>query len=89
MIINSLHHPHRQRFTIAHEIGHRVKHTRELSSFEDKTFFRNGDSNLIEIQANKFAAELLMPSDAFSYHIEKISSKVEDIAEHFRIFNGR
>src|SRR3954453_17187390 len=24
--VNSLHHPHRQRFTIAHEIGHRALH---------------------------------------------------------------
>ena len=85
MTVNSLHHPHRQRFTIAHELGHRVKHAREKSLFEDKTFFRNGDSNIVEAQANRFAAELLMPNDVFAHFIEKVSSKVEDIADHFQV----
>lgn len=44
MTVNSLHHPHRQRFTIAHEIAHRIRHAANSDSFEDTTFFRNGDS---------------------------------------------
>jgi len=85
MIVNSLHHPNRQRFTIAHEIAHRVKHALNCNSFEDTTFFRNGDSNWMEAQANDFAAKLLMPESEFTSYIEKTSSSVEKIAEHFQV----
>ena len=70
--INSLHSPVRQRFSIAHEIGHALMH---LGEGEDlivdppaRNFFNRDrlatlgeDSN--EIEANQFAAALLMPAD--------------------------
>src|SRR5450830_1828771 len=69
--VNSLHHPNRQRFTIAHELGHLVMH-REILENEvhvDKQFrilMRDGvaatGTDTIEIDANRFAAELLLPS---------------------------
>ncbi|GLR34181.1 ImmA/IrrE family metallo-endopeptidase [Shewanella decolorationis] len=85
MTVNSLHHPHRQRFTIAHEIAHRIRHAANSDSFEDTTFFRNGDSNWMEAEANNFAASLLMPREAFEAFIENVSSKVEDVAMHFQV----
>ncbi|TDR12465.1 ImmA/IrrE family metallo-endopeptidase [Marinomonas communis] len=85
MTVNSLHHPHRQRFTIAHEIAHRVRHAANSDTFEDATFFRNGDSNWMEAEANSFAATLLMPSEDFEYYIENVSSTVESIAMHFKV----
>lgn len=64
--VNSAHPRTRQRFSIAHEIGHLVLHKGDL--FVDKVNrinFRNSASSLAiddeEIEANKFAAELLMP----------------------------
>ena len=68
--VNSFHHPNRQRFTIAHEIGHLVLHSQQLQNtiHVDKKFqmFRNEKSSrgtdLLEIQANSFASELLMPT---------------------------
>jgi Zn-dependent peptidase ImmA (M78 family) len=69
--VNSLHHPHRQRFTIAHEIGHLELHRDVISAHVhvDKQFrilMRDSTSalgtELIEIQANQFAAELLIPT---------------------------
>lgn len=60
----------RQRFTIAHEVGHFVMHTsssQQQRLFVDRSmmFKRDGDSStgddLQEVQANKFAAALLMP----------------------------
>lgn len=59
----------RQRFTIAHEIGHFVMHaadSRQRHLFVDRSMmWRDADSStgddLQEIQANKFAAALLMP----------------------------
>ena len=69
--VNSLHHPNRQRFTIAHELGHLVMH-RDILENEvhvDKQFkilMRDGlaatGTDTIEIQANQFAAELLLPT---------------------------
>lgn len=69
--VNSLHPENRQRFTIAHEIGHWVLHRDRLQGVVhvDKTFpvlRRDQESasgiDLIEIEANAFAAELLMPT---------------------------
>ena len=65
--INSNHHSNRQRFTLAHEIAHLMLHTssNEERIFIDKRFFRNDASSTgavrEEIDANTFAAYLLMP----------------------------
>ncbi len=85
MKVNSLHHPHRQRFTIAHEIAHRIKHAANQDEFTDKTFFRNGESNWMEIEANSFAASILMPEKDFTQIIEDGMVKVEDIAQYFQV----
>lgn len=85
MLINSLHHPHRQRFTIAHEIGHHIKHGAFQDAFTDTTFFRNGESNKMESEANRFAAELLMPEKRFNALIESGKTKVEELADCFQV----
>lgn len=64
--INRSHHSNRQRFTLAHEIGHLILHTSgDNAVFVDKRFFRNKASStgdlLVEVEANAFAAALLMP----------------------------
>jgi Zn-dependent peptidase ImmA (M78 family) len=53
----------RQRFTAAHEIGHFVLHRDKIGQrVEDNYLLRSdGLSNATESQANKFAADLLMP----------------------------
>ena len=71
IVVNSSHGEMRHRFTIAHELGHLSLHGgREGSQmFVDRDFvFRRGQkaaagSDREEIQANMFAAELLMPRD--------------------------
>lgn len=66
--INRKHHPNRQRFTLAHECGHLFLHAQEGDRlWLDKTLFfrddlRTGD-HFSEIQANQFAAGLLMPEE--------------------------
>ena len=64
--VNRSDHPNRQRFTIAHEIGHYVLHERE--TYVDTGYrvnFRDLDSGSgtksEEVEANRFAAALLMP----------------------------
>jgi Zn-dependent peptidase ImmA (M78 family) len=67
--VNQNHHPNRQRFTIAHEIGHYLLHADQARVFiENLDLYRdelssNGTSAR-EIEANAFAAELLMPTFA-------------------------
>lgn len=85
MTVNSLHHPHRQRFTIAHEIGHRIRHAANRDEFKDKVFFRNNESNWMEIEANSFAAELLMPEERFRKLVDSGVTIVEKIATHFQV----
>lgn len=83
--VNSSHALTRQRFTIAHELGHLVlEHNGEV--FVDKTLrnqavvIRRDDKSSLgidedEIQANRFAAELLMPKDLIAEQVDKTLGK--------------
>jgi Zn-dependent peptidase ImmA (M78 family) len=98
--VNSLHHPNRQRFTIAHELGHLSLHREMITSnvHVDKKFpalMRDPKSasgtEQIEIEANQFAAELLMPRtliDALmagkQFDIDD-DGPMEDLARKFRV----
>jgi Zn-dependent peptidase ImmA (M78 family) len=68
--VNQTHPKNRQRFSIAHELGHWRLHSTTSSVFLDTTsvFFRDRESaegvSMQEIEANKFAAALLMPGQA-------------------------
>lgn len=85
MTINSLHHPNRQRFTIAHELGHYCLHRSMGDEFIDKIFFRGGESSRTEAEANRFAAAILMPEDEFTRFVKSTSQKIEDIADNFLV----
>jgi Zn-dependent peptidase ImmA (M78 family) len=58
--VNSSSSATRQRFTIAHELGHFFLHGDRQRAFRD-TFSSQG-LHLHEIEANRFSAELLMPA---------------------------
>jgi Zn-dependent peptidase ImmA (M78 family) len=69
--VNSFHHSNRQRFTIAHEIGHHVLHAEKLLEgiHVDKAVMRRDvlsatGTDDFEIQANVFGSELLMPRES-------------------------
>jgi Zn-dependent peptidase ImmA (M78 family) len=102
--INSLHRPNRQRFSIAHEIGHLVLHGHLISGkvHVDKEFRvqlvtlnRDATSALgtekIEVEANQFAAELLMPTDWFLQALEgkpfdiDNEGPIDELARKFRV----
>jgi Zn-dependent peptidase ImmA (M78 family) len=78
----------RQRFTIAHELAHHMLgHTADGHKFRDNIAqFSLRSSEPFEIQANKFAAELLMPKEAIDYLImdENITS-LNQLAELFAV----
>lgn len=60
--VNRHEHRNRQRFTIAHEIAHFVLHRTEIDGeLTDDTFYRSGLSEKREFEANRLAAEILMP----------------------------
>jgi len=62
--VNRHEHKNRQRFTIAHEIAHFVLHRSEIKhELTDDTFYRSGLSERREWEANRLAAEILMPWD--------------------------
>jgi Zn-dependent peptidase ImmA (M78 family) len=78
--VNPAHHINRQRFTIAHELGHYFFHE-GLEQHVDQDLrvaWRNADSskavNWVEIQANRFAAELLMPTSFLHEDLDELQS---------------
>jgi Zn-dependent peptidase ImmA (M78 family) len=70
--VNALHHPNRQRFTMAHELGHHIMHRAHIEGtvHVDKGFailrrdtLAAQGTDRMEIEANAFASELLIPRD--------------------------
>jgi Zn-dependent peptidase ImmA (M78 family) len=98
MGVNSCHSKTRQRFTIAHEIGHLVlQHKGEL--FVDKTVMKRDElssqaTDRQEIDANNFAAELLMPEMLIIEAVQRRQAKkpdnnsaefINELAEEFQV----
>ena len=53
----------RQRFTIAHEIGHFLLHSHLIGGgITDTVLYRSRLSNKMEAEANRMAADILMPT---------------------------
>lgn len=75
--------PARDNFTIAHELGHLFMHF--LNSGEkEKSFGRRG-STLEEWEANRFAAEFLMPEDEFRRIAQEANNDPFRLARHFDV----
>lgn len=98
--INSLHHPNRQRFTLAHECGHLVLHKAQITRevHVDKGFpmmMRDAVSatgiNEMEIEANLFAAEILMPRSLLNEALDDEPIEIDDegavtaLARNFKV----
>lgn len=78
--VNPAHHSNRQRFTIAHELGHLFLHE-QLGEHVDQNFrvaWRKASSlsgvNWVEIEANRFAAELLIPTKFLKRDLDSLES---------------
>jgi hypothetical protein len=72
IVVNGTHAKTRQRFTIAHEIAHFVLHRKEIGAgVSDNEFYRSNLSNSMETEANRLAAEIIMPYSL----IKKIKSQ--------------
>lgn len=55
----------RQRFTVAHELSHYLLHRNVIDSspegIKDTVLYRSGEPEQIEFEANRLAAEIVMP----------------------------
>ncbi len=85
--------PYRKRFTIAHEIGHYLLHLQEDGEIADHEadLFRMTEGDIQptdvrqrEVEANRFAAALLMDEDLVRDEWEKLRS-VRDMARLFNV----
>lgn len=86
MCINSNHNKKRQRFTMAHELGHYILHKGKNVEFVDTTFFRSTEMDSIEYNANEFASRLLMPENKLRklIDVDKIKN-IGTLAEKFYV----
>jgi len=95
MVINSLDNksiyinkkdiPQRQRFTIAHEIGHIVLHHKKDATFEEVDYRNTNElPSQKEIEANAFAAALLMPKELAIKVWDRLQD-VDDFADYFKV----
>lgn len=88
--VNSAQHENRQRFTIAHEIGHFLLHRGTKVHFDEdfRINYRNAASSeatkLDEIEANAFAAALLMPEAFLKRDWLKLSPEDASVSDAIR-----
>ncbi|MGF2944729.1 helix-turn-helix domain-containing protein [Mycobacterium sp. Lab-001] len=73
ILINANAAPDRKRLTKAHELGHLVLHS-------------NGPTEQMEDEANRFAAELLMPADEIRYELRRLDlGKLRDLKREWGV----
>lgn len=93
--INTFHHSNRQRFTLAHELGHLSLHTGKTLYVDHVPRFRDVKSAKAvepeEIEANIFAAELLMPEDFLAHDIQAMEDDtitrdaIEKLSKRYKV----
>ena len=88
-ISDSITEPTRRRFTMTHELGHWMLHKNDSQFFlcteGDMYDYQN---NHLEVEANNFAAELLMPKrwvDSKFWQLEPSISRIKEIADFFQV----
>lgn len=77
----------RQRFTAAHEIGHYVLHRDHIGNGISDNYLLRSDrmSNWMEVQANAFAADLLMPYPLIEKLIAEGTSSLTGLAKRLQV----
>ncbi len=84
----------RKNFTVAHELGHLFLHMGYMinsdlwESSRSMKFYRKGNSEM-ELQANEFAAALLMPKEKYKEILDKFSEDnyvlIAKVADYFHV----
>lgn len=83
----------RQRYTLAHELAHFLLHRDEinrLGEIEDNVLYRSGASETIEYEANRLAADIIMPIAAVRRELKRLEpltseEAIDRLAEVFRV----
>lgn len=74
--------PTRQRFTLAHELGHLAASDDQQLHTAENVYARGGEG---EMRANAFAAELLMPEAALADRVHRGSRWFEELTWELRV----
>lgn len=84
--VNSFHSYVRQRFTLAHELAHFVLHRDDQDEFRDVIFTRRSlHRDEREREADRFAAQLLMPETQLVADVESGVTNVNALAERYQV----
>lgn len=79
--INKYESDERQRFTIAHEIAHYLLHRDHIKNgVIDNVMYRSSLSSKKEIEANRLAADILMPNSMVLKEISELGGKRDEVA---------
>ena len=74
--------PTRQRFTLAHELGHLAASDDQQLHTDENVYTRDGEG---EMRANAFATELLMPEAALADRVHRGSRWFEELTWELRV----
>lgn len=86
IVVNSKEGFRRKRFTIAHETAHYLLHRASIgASVEDDVLYRSQLSNSMEVEANRLAADLLMPYSLIQQAQENGIRDISGLADLFKV----
>ncbi|MDO9363160.1 MAG: ImmA/IrrE family metallo-endopeptidase [Sphingopyxis sp.] len=89
--VNKFESEERQRFTVAHEIAHFLLHRNLIKNgIVDSIMYRSALSSKHEVEANRLAADILMPYDAIESGLRELGSVRDEatataLARKFRV----
>lgn len=84
--VNGSHHKNRRRFTTAHEIAHFVLHQDFIGDgIVDDGLYRSILSNSMEAEANRLAADILMPRFLLDGYVSQAGMSVAKLAQIFEV----
>jgi len=84
--VNATHSKARRRFTIAHELAHWILHRDIIGDgILDDGLYRSGLPTPVEVEANRFAADILMPKLQVNEEWQKPDCDLECMASIFGV----
>lgn len=86
ILIPKSHSFERKRFTAAHLLAHFVLHRDRIGSLlTDDDYYRSNLGLAAEIEANRLAADILMPDALMPKHAERRDINVAELARRFQV----
>lgn len=86
ILVNQNDAPYRQRFTIAHELSHFILHKFFIGDgIQEDPLYRSGLSNTMERQANRLAANILMPLSLVKQLLKDYNCDITVIAKKLEV----